>query len=90
MQFKAAPAPHLLKRGSVRRVMVLVLVMLLPVALVQMIYFGPGLLIQAVIATVAALGAEAVMLKLRRQPLPLFLTDGSAVVTAAQSRGETP
>jgi Na+-translocating ferredoxin:NAD+ oxidoreductase subunit D len=82
MKFEASPAPHTLKRGSVRRIMWLVLLMLLPAAIAQVVYFGPGFGVQAVIATVAALVAEAFMLKLRKQPLRAFLTDGSAVVTA--------
>jgi electron transport complex protein RnfD len=43
---------------------------------------GPAILVQLVIATFAALLAETVMLKLRGKPLALFLSDGSAIVTA--------
>ncbi len=82
MEFPAPPAPHTLKRVSVRRIMWLVLLMLLPAAIAHVLHFGPGLLIQTISATVAALVAEAIVLKLRHQPLRTFLTDGSAVVTA--------
>jgi electron transport complex protein RnfD len=44
--------------------------------------FGPAILVQLTIATAAALLAEAAMLKLRDKPLSLFLSDGSAIVTA--------
>ncbi len=43
---------------------------------------GPAILVQLAIATLAALAAEAAMLKIRGKPLALFLSDGSAVVTA--------
>jgi electron transport complex protein RnfC len=43
---------------------------------------GPIVLLQLVIATLAALAGEALMLGLRRKPLALFLSDGSALVTA--------
>jgi electron transport complex protein RnfD len=43
---------------------------------------GPAILVQLVIASLAALLAEAVMLKVRGKPLAMFLSDGSAVVTA--------
>ena len=62
--------------------MLLVLPMLVPAAIAHVLAFGPGLLLQACIATAAALLAESVMLRLRGQPQMPFLTDGSAVVTA--------
>jgi electron transport complex protein RnfD len=43
---------------------------------------GPAILVQLVIATLAALAAEAVMLHLQKKPQALFLSDGSAIVTA--------
>ena len=45
-------------------------------------FFGPGVLVQIVLATVFALGLETVMLKARGKPVRPFLADGSAVVTA--------
>ncbi|MDQ5917142.1 MAG: H+/Na+-translocating ferredoxin:NAD+ oxidoreductase subunit, partial [Pseudomonadota bacterium] len=44
--------------------------------------FGPVILVQLALATATALAAEAAMLKLRDKPLSLFLSDGSAIVTA--------
>lgn len=82
MRFQTSPAPHRVNPGSVRRVMLLVLTMLVPAAIAHVLAFGPGLLLQACIATAAALLAESVMLRLRGQPQMPFLTDGSAVVTA--------
>ena len=43
---------------------------------------GPAILVQLVIASLTAVAAEAAMLKLRGKPLAMFLSDGSAIVTA--------
>jgi electron transport complex protein RnfD len=45
-------------------------------------FFGPGILVQILLAVTFALGFEALMLKARMQPVRLFLGDWSAVVTA--------
>ena len=45
-------------------------------------FFGPGLLIQIVLGVATALLAEAAALRLRGKPLPPFLLDGSAIITA--------
>jgi len=74
--------PYLLADVSVRRVMLQVLVALLPGIAAYVWLIGPSILVQLVIATLAALLGEAVMLRLRRRPLLLFLTDGSAIVSA--------
>lgn len=67
---------------SVTRVMTLVLACLLPGILVYVWQFGWGIVINLVWASLIALGAEALALKLRGYPLKPFLSDGSAVVTA--------
>ena len=75
--------PYLfLERSSVRRVMLQVLVALLPGIAAYAWLIGVAILFQLAIATLAALAAEALMLALRRKPLALFLSDGSAIVTA--------
>lgn len=74
--------PFLLKNASVQRVMLQVLVAMLPGIAAYALIFSPIILVQIAIATVAALLAEALMLKLRNKPMSLFLSDGSAVVTA--------
>ena len=74
--------PYLLKEASVQRVMLQVLAALLPGIAAYVWLFGPMILVQIAIATVAALAGEAFMLKLRDKPLGLFLGDGSAIVTA--------
>ena len=62
--------------------MLQVLVALLPGIGVYLWLIGPIVLAQLAIASLAALLAEAAMLKLRDKPLGLFLGDGSAIVTA--------
>lgn len=74
--------PYVLKDTSVTRVMIQVLVALVPAIALYVWFIGPAILIQIGVATIAALAGEAGMLKLRGKPLDLFLTDGSAVVTA--------
>lgn len=74
--------PYLLKNASVQRVMLQVLAALVPGVAAYVWIFGPVILVQLALATVTALAAEAAMLKLRDKPLSLFLSDGSAIVTA--------
>ena len=77
-----APSPFLLKDASVSQVMTQVCVALIPGIAAYAWLVGPAILVQLVIATFAALLAETAMLKLRGKPLALFLSDGSAIVTA--------
>ena len=77
-----APAPFLLKDTSVSQVMIQVCIALIPGIAAYAWLVGPAILVQLVIATLAALLAEAVMLRLQKRPLALFLSDGSAIVTA--------
>ena len=74
--------PYLLKNASVQRVMLQVLAALLPGIAAYAWIFGPIILVQLALATATALAAEAAMLKLREKPLAMFLSDGSAIVTA--------
>lgn len=82
MKLSSSPAPHDIAPNSVGRVMRLVIYALLPTIAVHVTFFGPGLLVQLILAVVTALAAEAVALRLRGLPLQKFLTDGSAVITA--------
>lgn len=77
-----APAPFLLKDTSVSRVMTQVCIALLPAIAAYVWLIGPAILIQLLIASFAALLAEACMLRLQGRPLGIFLADGSAIVTA--------
>jgi len=75
-------SPYFLKPASVQSVMLRVLLALLPGIAAYVWFFGAGILVQIALASVTALAAEAVMLRLRGKPLMLFLSDGSALVTA--------
>ncbi|MBS1129120.1 MAG: Electron transport complex, RnfABCDGE type, subunit [Proteobacteria bacterium] len=80
MEFNTSP--YLLKEASVQRVMLKVLLALLPGIAAYVWLFGPAILIHLALTTITALVGEALMLKVRRRPLGLFLPDLSAVVTA--------
>ncbi|WP_291994576.1 RnfABCDGE type electron transport complex subunit D [Candidatus Accumulibacter sp. ACC003] len=82
MEFISTPPFLLLERSSVRRVMLQVLLALLPGIAAYVWLIGPAIVVQLAIATLAAVLGEALMLALRRKPLALFLSDGSAIVSA--------
>ena len=81
-KFDTGGAPHFPPQTSVASVMRQVLYALIPGIVAHVWFFGPGILVQIMLAVVFALGFEAAMLGIRRQPLSLFLSDWSAVVTA--------
>jgi electron transport complex protein RnfD len=72
--------PH--SSRSIRQVMALVLLALVPAIAVDTAIFGVGALMQMLLAIVFALPLEACMLIVRRQTILPFLTDLSAVLTA--------
>ena len=59
-----------------------VLYALVPTVVLHVVFFGPGLLVQMVLGVATALLCEAAALRLRGKPLPPFLLDGSAIITA--------
>lgn len=83
MHFTPSTAPHMTHARSVRFIMGMVLVALLPAAALHVYFFGPGIVLQFLLAAASGLGCEALALWLRRKPLWFFLTDGSTLVTAA-------
>ena len=82
MRFRTVTSPHVLADTSVSQVMRRVLYAMLPGIVALIWFFGWGILINLVLATVVALAAEAAMLAARGKPLALHLSDSSAVVTA--------
>jgi len=78
----STPPYFLRERTSVRRVMLQVLLALLPGIAAYVWQIGPAIIVQLLIASVTALIGEALMLVVRGKPLGLFLSDGSALVTA--------
>lgn len=75
-------SPHTLFSNSVTRMMMLVVAAMVPALLVYIWFFGWGIVINSVICIVTAYATEAGMLYLRKRPLAVFLTDGSALLTA--------
>lgn len=76
-------SPFLSGMNRVTMIMAQLLLALIPAIIALVYFFGSGVLINIVFAVVVALIAEALMLKLRQRPIKPFLTDGSAIVTAA-------
>jgi electron transport complex protein RnfD len=62
--------------------MIKVLLALLPAVAAYVWVFGPSILVMLTLASITALSAEALMLKLRNRPIKPFLMDGSALLTA--------
>ena len=83
MRFEQAPAPHAPPLVGVPLVMRRVLYALVPAALCYTWFFGFGLLINFLVAAVAALAVEGAVLRLRGRGTRRALNDGSALVTAA-------
>ncbi len=82
MRFSQAPAPHLTPPNSVALVMRQVLFALVPAAIAYVWFFGPGLLVNMLIAITVALLCEAAVLHLRGRPIKKYIGDYSAVLTA--------
>lgn len=82
MLFRKASSPFVSANASVQSMMYKVLYALIPGTLAATYFFGWGILFNLLIASVACLGSEALMLKLRDRPVMSSLTDGSALITA--------
>jgi electron transport complex protein RnfD len=81
-KFDTGVAPYFPPQSTVAGVMRQVLYALLPGIIAYTWFFGPGILVQILLAVIFALLFETLMLKARKQPLKPFLGDWSAVVTA--------
>ncbi|MGD2055520.1 MAG: electron transport complex subunit RsxD [Gammaproteobacteria bacterium] len=81
MDFNTYSSPHLPVTGSVSLMMRRVLIAMLPGTLCAAWVFGPGILINVLLASLTAVAAEAGMLYLRNRPVVTTLSDGSAVLT---------
>jgi electron transport complex protein RnfD len=75
-------SPYVSNAPSVGVIMLKVLLALVPAILAYVWVFGGGILITLTLASVTALAAEALILKLRNRPIKPFLLDGSALLTA--------
>jgi electron transport complex protein RnfD len=75
-------SPYVSPSNSLRKLMIQVLIGLIPGTLAYVWFFGPGVVINIVIAIIFALLLEALILKLRNKPVKPHLTDCSAIVSA--------
>lgn len=75
-------SPYISDASSVSNIMLKVLLALVPGIITYVWVFGGGILVTMALATVSALVAEALMLKIRKRPIQPFITDYSAVITA--------
>ncbi|MGE9552092.1 electron transport complex subunit RsxD [Erwinia amylovora] len=82
MAFRIASSPYTHNRRSTSTIMLLVLLAAIPGIAAQWYFFGWGNIIQVAIAALAGMGAEALILKLRKLPLAKTLGDNSALLTA--------
>jgi len=82
MKFSTPVAPFVRTTRSVRWIMGMVLITLLPALIADILFFGWGVLIQFLVASIAGLICESVALKLRGRPLLPAATDCSMLVTA--------
>jgi len=82
MQFQTITSPHTERPNSVTRTMLWVIIALIPGAVAMTWYFGWGVLINMTLASITALGLEALVMKLRDRPVMSTLGDLSALVTA--------
>lgn len=82
MKFVTSTSPHTFKPNSVQKVMLEVLLALIPGIIAMTWYFGWGVLVNVCIAIVAAVGSEALVMKMRKRPVMPVIGDLSAVVTA--------
>lgn len=82
MQFEIAPAPHAAPSTTVGKVMRRVLYVLVPAAAVHVAAFGPGLLVNALIAALTALVCEVAFVRARGRDVMAAIGDWSAVVMA--------
>ena len=75
-------SPFIQKPQSVTSIMLMVLVALIPAIIVNTYYYGIGVILNILLASITALLAEFIILKIRKMNVYSSLTDGSALVAA--------
>jgi electron transport complex protein RnfD len=75
-------SPYVAPGNSLKRLMIHVLIALLPGTIAYSWFFGPGVIVNIVLAILFALAFEGAILGLRGKPLLPHLSDFSAVVAA--------
>ncbi|AKO44983.1 electron transport complex subunit RsxD [[Haemophilus] ducreyi] len=80
--FKMVSSPHTHGTNLTAKFMLWVIVAMLPALIVQIAFFGTGVVIQLVIALSMAIVIEIVVAKLRHKSTTFYLADLAGVVTA--------
>ncbi len=75
-------SPYITDAPTVSTIMFKVLLALVPGIAAYVWIYGGGILVSLTLATLTALTAEAILLKIRQRPVKPYLMDMSAVVTA--------
>lgn len=75
-------SPHAHGGNTTSRIMMTVILATIPGVAALTYFFGWGTLINIVLASVTALGCEALILKMRKRPVGFILKDNSALLTA--------
>lgn len=83
MDFERRDAPFVTPATNVSSIMQQVLYALIPAALAYVWYFGPGLILNFMVAALFCVAGEAAMLRARGRSAETGLADFSALVTAA-------
>ncbi len=81
MAFMKQSSPHATRAGDTGDVMKQVILACLPGLIALSYFFGPGSLLNVLLASATAVACEAAILKLRNRPIGFYLKDYSAVVT---------
>ncbi len=82
MSLLTLSSPHAKGPNKTANMMRWVVAMTIPGLLLQTLFFGWGNLHNVIWCSIVALGAEAIILKLRHRPVSFYLKDYSALVTA--------
>ncbi len=81
MAFMKLSSPHASRAGDTGDVMKQVILACVPGLIALSYFFGPGSLLNVILASATAVACEAAILKLRNRPIGFYLKDYSAVVT---------
>ena len=83
MEFIRRESPYWSARVAVPSLMLQVLAALVPAAIAHVWFFGPGFIFNLLVASAFAVGGEWLVMKLRKRPPEVALSDFTALVTAA-------
>ena len=82
MNYKLASSPHQHVRRNTGQIMRMVIYALIPGILLQLWFFGFGVLVQITLAVITAMITEATILEMRKRNFERAIKDYSAILTA--------